>query len=75
MQSSIFEYQWFYEGEQMLGLSSSFIIAEQEGTYNLLLLDQWGCKYNSNEVFFSLASLYDYNQNKLSVFLIQLRII
>ena len=68
MESSIFEYQWFYEGEQMLGLSSSYIIAEQEGTYSLLLLDQWGCKYNSNEVFFSLASLYDYNQNKLSVF-------
>ena len=68
MESSIFEYQWFYEGEQMLGISSSFIIAEQEGTYSLLLLDQWGCKYNSNEVFFSLASLYDYNQNKLSVF-------
>ena len=68
MESSIFEYQWFYEGEQILGLSSSYIIAEQEGTYSLLLLDQWGCKYNSNEVFFSLASLYDYNQNKLSVF-------
>ena len=68
MESSIFEYQWFYEGEQMLGLSSSYIIAEQEGTYSLLLLDQWGCKYNSNEVFFSLASLYEYNQNKLSVF-------
>ena len=68
MESSIFEYQWFYEGEQMLGLSSSYIIAEQEGAYSLLLLDQWGCKYNSNEVFFSLASLYDYNQNKLSVF-------
>lgn len=68
MESSIFEYQWFYEGEQMLGLSSSYIIAEQEGTYSLLLLDQWGCKYNSNEVFYSLASLYDYNQNKLSVF-------
>ena len=68
IESSIFEYQWFYEGEQMLGLSSSYIIAEQEGTYSLLLLDQWGCKYNSNEVFFSLASLYDYNQNKLSVF-------
>jgi PKD repeat protein len=68
MESSIFEYQWFYEGEQMLGLSSSYIIAEQEGTYSLLLLDQWGCKYNSNEVFFSLAYLYDYNQNKLSVF-------
>ena len=68
MESSIFEYQWFYEGEQMLGLSSSFIIVEQEGTYSLLLLDQWGCRYNSNEVFFSLASLYDYNQNKLSVF-------
>ena len=57
MESSIFEYQWFYEGEQMLGLSSSYIIAEQEGAYSLLLLDQWGCKYNSNEVFFSLASL------------------
>jgi len=68
MESSIFEYQWFYEGEQILGISSSYIIAEQEGTYSLLLLDQWGCKYNSNEVFFSLASLYDYNQNKLSVF-------
>ncbi len=68
MESSIFEYQWFYEGEQMLGISSSYIIAEQEGTYSLLLLDQWGCKYNSNEVFFSLASIYDYNQNKLSVF-------
>ncbi|MBL6663815.1 MAG: T9SS type A sorting domain-containing protein [Flavobacteriales bacterium] len=68
MQSSIFEYQWFYEGEQMLDQSSSYIIAEQEGTYSLLLLDQWGCKYNSNEVFFSLASLYDYNLNKLSVF-------
>tara|TARA_A200000113_G_scaffold10085_1_gene9919 strand:- start:510 stop:2267 length:1758 start_codon:yes stop_codon:yes gene_type:complete len=68
MESSIFEYQWFYEGEQMLGLSSSYIIAEQEGTYSLLLLDQWGCKYNSNEVFFSLASIYDYHQNKLSVF-------
>ena len=68
MQSSIFEYQWFYEGEQMLGISSSYIIAEQEGTYSLLLLDQWGCKYNSNDVFFSLASLYDYDQNKLSVF-------
>lgn len=68
MESSIFEYQWFYEGQQILGLSSSYIIAEQEGTYSLLLLDQWGCKYNSNEVFFSLASLYDYNQNKLSVF-------
>ena len=68
MESSIFEYQWFYEGEQMLGISSSYIIAEQEGTYSLLLLDQWGCKYNSNDVFFSLASLYDYNQNKLSVF-------
>ena len=68
MQSSIFEYQWFYEGEQMLGLSSSYIIAEQEGTYSLILMDQWGCKYNSNEVFFSLASIYDYNQNKLSVY-------
>lgn len=68
MESSILEYQWFYDGEQMLGLSSSFIIAEQEGTYSLLLLDQWGCRYNSNEVFFSLASFYDYNQNKLSVF-------
>ena len=68
MESSIFEYQWFYEGEQMLGISSSYIIAEQEGTYSLLLLDQWGCKYNSNDVFFSLASLYDYDQNKLSVF-------
>ena len=68
MESSIFEYQWFYDGEQMLGLSSSFIIAEQEGTYSLLLLDQWGCRYNSNEVFFSLASFYDYNQNKLLVF-------
>ena len=67
MESSIYEYQWFYEGEQ-LGLSSSYIIAEQEGTYSLLLLDQWGCKYNSNELFFSLASIYDYNQNKLSVF-------
>ena len=68
MESSIFEYQWFYEGEQMLGISSSYIIAEQEGTYSLLLLDQWGCKYNSNEVFFSLVSLNDHNQNKLSVF-------
>tara|TARA_B100001057_G_scaffold487448_1_gene570205 strand:+ start:248 stop:2005 length:1758 start_codon:yes stop_codon:yes gene_type:complete len=68
LESSIFEYQWFYEGEQMLGLSSSYIIAEQEGTYSLVLLDQWGCKYNSNEVFFSFASLYDYNKNKLSVF-------
>ncbi|MDC3030136.1 T9SS type A sorting domain-containing protein [Flavobacteriales bacterium] len=68
MESSIFEYQWFHEGEQMLGLSSSYIIAEQEGTYSLLLLDQWGCRYNSNEVFFSSASLYNYNQNKLSVF-------
>ncbi len=68
MESSIFEYQWFYEGEQMLDQSSSYIIAEQEGTYSLLLLDQWGCKYNSNDVFFSLASLYDYNLNKLSVF-------
>ena len=68
MESSIFEYQWFYEGEQMLGLSSSYIIADQEGSYSLLLLDQWGCKYNSNEVFFSPASLYDYNKNKLSVF-------
>ena len=68
MQSSIFEYQWFYEEEQMLGLSSSYIIADLEGTYSLLLLDQWGCKYNSNEVFFSPLSLNNYNQNKLSVY-------
>ena len=68
MQSSIFEYQWFYEEEQMLGLSSSYIIADLEGTYSLLLLDQWGCKYNSNEVFFSPLSLNNYNQSKLSVY-------
>ncbi len=68
MESSIFEYQWFYEEEQILGLSSSYIIADLEGTYSLLLLDQWGCKYNSNEVFFSPLSLNSYNQNKLSVF-------
>jgi len=68
MQSSIFEYQWFYEQEQMLGLSSSYIIADLEGTYSLVLLDQWGCKYNSNEVFFSPLSLNNYNQNKLSVY-------
>tara|TARA_B100000886_G_scaffold335992_1_gene293967 strand:- start:5089 stop:6867 length:1779 start_codon:yes stop_codon:yes gene_type:complete len=68
MQSSIFEYQWFYEGEQMLGLNSSYIIADQDGTYSLLLLDQWGCKYNSNEVFFSSLSLNNYNKHKLSVF-------
>ena len=68
MQSSMFEYQWFYEEEQMLGQSSSYIIADLEGTYSLLLLDQWGCKYNSNEVFFSPLSLYNYNPNKLSVY-------
>ena len=31
MQSSVFEYQWFYEGEQMFGLNSSSIVVEMIG--------------------------------------------
>ena len=68
IQSSIYEYQWLYEGEEVLGANSYMLIAEDEGDYSLLLTDQWGCKFISNDLFFSTASLYDYSSNKLSVF-------
>ena len=68
MQSSVFEYQWFYEGEQMFGLNSSSIVVEMIGNYNLLLIDQWGCKYYSNNIYFNPASVYDKTNSNFSVF-------
>jgi PKD repeat protein len=68
IQSSIYEYQWLYEGVEIMGANSYMLIAQDEGNYSLLLTDQWGCKFVSEDVFFSTASLYDYASNKLSVF-------
>ena len=68
LESSIFEYQWFLDGEQILDQSSHLIIADQEGSYSLVLVDQWGCKYNSNEIFFSTTSITDLIDVELSIF-------
>ena len=68
MQSSVFEYQWFYEGEQMFGLNSSSIVVEMIGNYNLLLIDQWGCKYYSNNIFLIQHQFMTRSNSNLSVF-------
>ena len=68
LESSIFEYQWFLDGEQILDQSSHLIIADQEGSYSLVLVDQWGCKYNSNEIFFSTTNIADLIDVELSIF-------
>ena len=54
--------------EHLLEQSSHFIIADEEGSYSLVLVDQWGCKYNSNEIFFSTTSITDLIDVELSIF-------
>ena len=68
LESSIFEYQWFLDGEQILEQSCPQLIADVEGSYSLVLVDQWGCKYNSNEIFFSTTSITDLIDVELSIF-------
>jgi hypothetical protein len=68
LESSIFEYQWFLDGEQILDQSSHLIIVDQEGSYSLVLVDQWGCKYNSNEIFFTTTNIADLIDVELSIF-------
>ena len=67
-QSSNFEYQWFFEGQEILGFNSNILIADQEGTYSLVLTDQWGCKFISDDLFYNNTYTDDLSLINVSVF-------
>ena len=68
IQSSYFDYQWLFEGQEIAGANSFFFLAQETGNYSLLLTDQWGCKFISNDIFFSSVSVFNLDKNKLSIF-------
>ena len=68
IQSSYFDYQWLFEGQEIAGANSFFFLAQETGNYSLLLTDQWGCKFISNDIFFSSVSVYNLDKNKLSIY-------
>ena len=67
-QSSNYDYQWFFEGQEIVGANTSIYIAQEEGNYSLTLSDQWGCKFVSENVLFTMVSLHDFFDNKLTIF-------
>tara|TARA_B100000963_G_scaffold63327_1_gene51338 strand:+ start:7620 stop:9389 length:1770 start_codon:yes stop_codon:yes gene_type:complete len=68
IQSSYFNYQWLFEGQEIAGANSFFLLAQESGNYSLLLTDQWGCKFISNDIFFNTMSVFNLEKNKLSIF-------
>ena len=63
-----FDVQWYLDGEPIFGANSNEFIAVDPGAYSIELTDEFGCVYKSDELSYSTADLYNYQNFSLNVF-------
>ena len=63
-----FAVQWYLDGEPIFGANSNEFIAVDPGAYSIELTDEFGCVYKSDELSYSTADLYNYQNFSLNVF-------
>lgn len=60
--------QWFHNGSPISGANSDELTATESGLYSLELSDEYGCVYKSEEMNFTLASLYNLQTTNIKLF-------
>ena len=63
-----FNYQWLLDNEPISGADANTHIATEEATYSLILSDEWGCEYKSNEVNYTIIDIDDAVLNDLRLY-------
>jgi len=60
--------QWLLDGEVIFGENQDALIAVESGEYSVLLTDEWGCEYKSQDVSVNPASLFSFGNTEILLY-------
>ena len=63
-----FNYQWLFNSEPITGANDNVHVAAIEGDYSLILTDEWGCEYKSNQINFNPSDIKVEMANDIRVY-------
>ena len=61
-------YQWFYNGNKMLGDTNSEVLANTNGKYTVIVYNEFGCPSVMSDPYDFINSVSDQSQNEIEIY-------